>query len=304
MSYTDYLKRLKVNSPVIIDRRMSMPDASSYTWRKKLETSRVFDPTTHVITNVFDPGHSPVFNRKQIVSYKGTGFGGRVQDASTYTLTKSATAIGRDVFTLEKIQTNPKNVDGECLVRTPASQIVGEQGNADGNKIGLNMGYVSDCTPIFRPLTKSHLVDTIPEIKTRKVGYGRIPTRTGQGSDYGQNPLVCSTTSTTGTQKSAADPPGNEFGIADAKDLIPANLHSPRPLKNDFFNNITGPQVGGGNMPGQRAPKVGGALRKIPNVQGQHGFAGYSPTVPTPFVPPANAPAHLKINSPNHYVVR
>jgi hypothetical protein len=51
-----------------------------------------------------------------------------------------------------------------------------------------------------------------------------------------------------------------------------------------------------GNYPGQRAPKVGGALRKIPEVSGSHGFAGYSPHVPTPFVPPNYAPAHLKIN--------
>ena len=294
MSYTDYLKRMKANSPVIIDPRMQLPDASSYTWRKKLEASHVSKPTEHVITNVFDPGHSPVLNKKRIMSYKGTGFGGRVQDASTYTLGLGAGSIGHDKFSGPKIQTVPESVDGGCLVRTPASQVVNQFGNADGVTVGLNMGYVSTCTPIFRPLTKSHFVDTIPEIKTRKLGRGRFPIRNAQGTDYGQNPLFCASTSTRGTEK-------REDGTAIPKDEISSNLHSQRPKKTPFFDNISGPQTGGGHMPGQRAPKVGNALRKIPVVDGNHGFAGYAPHVPTPFVPPANAPAHLKINKPNHY---
>jgi len=275
------MRRLKANSPQVIDIQMRMPDASSYTWRKKMEASSVFQPTNHVINNVFDPGHSPVLRSRAAQSFKGTGFGGRVQDASTYTMGVSATAVGRDNFTGPRIQTVTVRPDGTCLSTPPASQVVSEEGNFDGSTSGLNMGYKQTCAE-FNPLTKSYFVDTIPEIKTRKIGHGAVPVRNSIGVDYGQNEINCVTTSTSGAD-----------GV---KDNIPVNLHSTRPAKTPFMNSISGPQVGGGNYPGQRAPKVGGALSKIPEVSGSHGFAGYSPHVPTPFVPPNYAPAHLKIN--------
>lgn len=296
MSYTDYLNRKKINTPSVIDTQMRLPDASSYTWRKKLESSRFFNPTDHVITNVQDPGHAPNFHQKQINKYKGTGFGGRVQDASTFTMTRGATAIGNDNFTGGRIQTVTINSSLQCLTLPPASQVVDEYGNSNGVRTGLNMGYVTDCTAAFQPLTKSYFVDTHPDIQTRKVGFGVVPTRNNVGVDYAQNAIAGnpSTTMTSGVKK-------NADGSLVPKDDVPFNSYSARPKKEDFLTGVLGDQVGGGKYPGQRAPKVGGALRKIPEVTGQHGFAGYSPHVPTRFVPPNNAPAHLKINDPNRY---
>ena len=292
MSYTDYMNRKKINEPRVIDTQMRLPDASSYTWRKKLESTRIFRPTDHVITNVQDPGHAPNFHQKAVASYKGTGFGGRVHDASTYTLSRGASAIGHDNFIGGRIQTVVLNSSGKCLATTPASHIVGEQGNADGSVAGLNMGYVTTCAVAFRPLTKSYFVDVLSEIKTRKIGYGNVPVRNCVGTDYGQNEIMGhpETTMTSGIKK-------NADGSLVPKDEVAHDLHSPRPVKTDFLTGVLGDQVGGGH----RASKVGGALRKIPEVRGQHGFAGYAPRVPTPFVPPSGAPAHLKINDPNHY---
>jgi hypothetical protein len=280
MSYTDYLNRKKINTPSIISTQIRLPDASSYTWRKKLGSTQIFNPTNHAITNVNDPGHSPNFHQKAVSSYKGTGFGGRVRDASTFTLSRSATSIGNDDFTRGRIQTVTTNASGKCLASTPASQIVNQNGNSNGSKAGLNMGYVTDCAAEFQPLTKSYFVDTHPDIKNNKVGYGRFPVRTGRGVVYPQNPILTTTTNTSGVAE----------GVSKAE--VPHNLYSARPAKEDFLTAISGPQSGGGSYPGQRAAKTGGALRKILEVTGQHGFAGYAPTVPTRFVPPNNAPPH------------
>jgi hypothetical protein len=292
MSYTEYLRRSLANQPKIIDTSMSLPDASSYTWRQKMKAGRQVRPTDHVITNVFDPSITPNLYTKKTMVYRGTGYGGKVQDASDWTLTRSVTAIGGDNFTSGKIQT------ACCSLRPPASQIINENGNAYGVKTGLNMGHVSTCAPVFTPQSKSYFVDTIPEIKTHKIGILPASGWNGaQDTHYGtQLPITtCKDTNTHGPQKLAS-------GLLLPKDEKSVMLHSARPNKLDFVTAITGPQISQNGAYG-RAPKVGNALRKIPYVEKHHGRAWGPRPVPSKFKPTTGAPAQLKINEPTHYFV-
>jgi len=177
MSYTDYLKRMAINTPRVIDTQMRYPDASAYTWRVKLAATAVNQRTAHVITNVQNPNPAPTMHQKQVMSYPGSGFGGRVQDASSYTLAQGASALNHDTFRASngtrRIQTVTTTSGGHCLTRTPASQVVSELGNAENKPssivertplAGLNMGYmrqrhggvqiagqVGQCTSEFHP---------------------------------------------------------------------------------------------------------------------------------------------------------
>jgi hypothetical protein len=323
MSYTDYLKRMAINRPVLIDSRMTFPDASSYTWRKKLEATSVNRRTDHVINNSQDTPAPRLFS-PMAMGFAGSGFGGKVQDASSFTLSRSATSIGNDVFSGfggQRHRTSTAAVV-QCLTRPPASQVVSELGNADGIRSGLNMGYtrqttatgatinnVGVCTAQFRPLTQSQFVDTIPELKTHKFGSAPQPatTQSAGGRQVVQNAIVCATTNTAGDTKSQTVVDANGVGVVGPKVTVPFNLHSEpphNPEKGKFITGIQGPQVGGGNIPGSRAPKVGGVsvIRK-----GQITHRGWatpsSNPYPYPRVPPRGAPAQLKINDANHYKV-
>jgi hypothetical protein len=291
MSYTEYLRRSQINTPKVIDTQMRLPDASSFTWRVKMGAGRISRPTDHVITNGDEPSVTPNFHTKKVMVYAGTGQGGRVRDASDWILSSSVSGIVHDSFTGGKIQVECGNV------KSPASQIVGESGNADGNKLGLNMGYVKeDCCTIFRPQSKTYFVDTIPEIKTHKIGIQPASAWNGAvGTMYGtQNAIVCSNTS--GAAKLSS-------GLLVPKDENTLNLHPAGPLKLDFVTAITGPQVSLNGAYG-RAPKVGDALRKIPYVERHHGRAWGPRPYPSARVPPSGAPAQLKINDANHYKIK
>ena len=268
------MKRLKINSPSVIDTKLKLPDASSFTWRTKMATSSVYRPTDHVMTNVQDPRVTPVLNSKQPIVYKGNGFGGKVQDASTYTLGLSARALGQDSFVGPKIVNGGGN-GNECRATPPASQVINERGNANRSTSGLNMGYLASCNgiftpgisavaPPFNPLTKSHFVDTIPDIKTNKIG---ISSRVGptQGS---QNPILCSNTNTEGNWN--------------AKDEVAPNLHSARPAKTDFATSPMGTQVSANGRFG-RAPKVGNALHRPKYSESHHGLASQPNPPPDKF---------------------
>ena len=317
MSYTDYLKRMAINRPVLIDSRMTFPDASSYTWRKKLETTSVNRRTDHVINNSQDTPAPRLFS-PEVMGFAGSGFGGKVQDASSFTLSRSATSIGRDVFSGPdggKHRTSTAAIV-QCLTRPPASQVVSEYGNADGSSAGLNMGYTSlnglpnqvgVCTQRFYPLTQSQFVDTIPDLKTRKIGSAPQPATEQSlgGRQVVQNPILCVTTNTAGDTKSSTDVDGNGIGVVGPKVTVPSNLHSEpphNPEKAKFITGIQGPQTGGGDIPGSRAPKVGGVsvIRK-----GQLTHRGWATPsrnpYPHPRVAPTGAPAQLKINDANHY---
>jgi hypothetical protein len=307
MSYTDYLNRMKINAPKVLDTQMRLPDASSFTWRTKMAATSVNRRTDHVINNVQDPSATPSMNSKRVMSYAGTGFGGKVQDASSFTMSLSANSLGKDIFTSGRIQTVTRNTAGTCLASTPASQVINERGNSDGAVAGLNMGYtringatnqVGLCTSIFYPLTESQFVDILPAIKTNKVGVQNASTWSGAvGSNSGaQNVIVCVNTNTSGNVKNAN---GTLVTKAEPARMLFSEPPTTMP-KALFVTSPTGPQVGGGYLNGSRAPKVGGAVPMVTRTINHRGWA--NPTrnpYPRQRVPPTGAPAQLKINKAN-----
>jgi hypothetical protein len=289
MSYADFLNRKRINSPNIIDQRRTFGDASSFINRTRLAAGIVRRPTDHVITNVSDPSVVPNMNSKKPTVYIGKGFGGKVMDASQYTATRGAAAIGADVFSPVKVINGAAN--GVNFVLPPASQVINRLGNADGKKKGLNLDHQATCA-IFKPQTKSYFVDTLPAIAMDKVG---VSAKSGTSKGV-QNTLTCTTTFTTGA-------PQNSNGTMVAKEVKIPNLHPKGPKKNDFLTAPTGPQISK-NGAGVRAPKVGGAvIHTFANVAKHHGKAWGPRPYPAQFVPPTGAPAQLKINSPMHYFV-
>ncbi len=253
-----------------------------------MKAGQVVRPTDHVVTNTQDPT-GPL---KRPTVYRGTGYGGAVQDASQWTLTRASTAVGRDVFSSTKVQT------ACCSLRPPASQVVNASGNADGVPVGLNLGYiVNECGTEFRPQSKSYFVDTLPAIQTHSVGILPASQWDGaKGTHYGtQLPLNCTTTSTKGAAKLAS-------GLLVPKSERMYPLHSKRPDKLDFVTAPTGPQVSQTGQYG-RAPKVGAARDRVPYVEAHHGRAWGPRPVPSRYRPVTGAPAQLKINDPKHYPV-
>lgn len=275
MSYADYLRTKQINAPKVLDKRMNLGDASTYTWRTKLATTNIRHPTNHVITNQSDPFLVQTGSKKPVV-YSGSGQGGKVQDASSYTLSLGSRSIGQDKFSSVK-QIVGGGSGNNCLASPAASQIINENGNFDHSKIGLNMGdVITKCPSVFTPLTKSHFVDTIPELQTHKVD--------------GSLPAGCTTTYTQGNWN--------------AKHEVSLNLHSARPPKTDFVTGVQGLQVSRNGAYG-RAPKVGGIVESkyLPNLPEHHGLAKGRNPVPSKFKPTTGAPAQKKIDGPQHYPV-
>jgi hypothetical protein len=317
MSYTDYLNRKKINTPQVIDTQMRLPDASSFTWRTKMAATSVLPSSTHVINNSQDTPAPRLFS-PAVMSYPGNGLGGKVQDASTFTLSRGARALGNDNFNLGRIVTVTRNSAGNCLTTTPASQVVNTNGNAEGSSAGLNMGYrdhtvngvvraneVGVCTHRFFPLTVSHFVDTIPDLKTHKIGTSLVNNGSRLGLDRAQNPITrCTTTNTSGEIKGTSRD-SNGINLPVPKSDVPYNSYSARPFNPErgaFITGIQGPQVGGAELPGGRADKVGGAVPRVNHAINHRGWAGRTRNpYPRQFVPPNNAPAHLKINDATHY---
>lgn len=287
---SDYLRRKQINAPVIKDTQMRNPDVSSNIWRTKLAVSSVNGVGNHALNEVFDPSKTATSARiSKVQSFKSTGFGGRNQDVSTYVLTKSATSIGTDNFRRGKLQsvtTGGALIAGtRCLTTTPASQVVGEYGNAETQStkvlpgLGLNMGYMrqqrSDgavidnigmCNTRFTPQVQSQFVDYLPDIKRGLGAQSREDWRGERisGTHYGsQMPFVCPSGSVF-TQ-------GNEKISHLADGLVPkevTRIDKPdRPHNSEFAvlqTAPTGSQVGTSNLLGTRATKVGAAMRKIP----------------------------------------
>jgi len=293
MSYTDYLRRKLINTPVVLDTQMRLPDASSFTWRTKL-ASTIVDTRTHAINNGFDPSSTP-YLRREVQSFPSNGFGGRVPDASTYTMGRSWRALENDNFSLNRIQTVPLNASGGCLTRPPASQVVSQNGNSDGSVAGLNMGYVTTCNDGFNPLTKSYFVDTIPDLKTRKIGVQSRDPHDNLGRQIVQNTINCTTTNTSGASTYTREIPYNSYS-APPKNSIGSGANL---VYGKFVTSRTGPQTGGGNTPGSRAPIVGGVSVKPKGSITHRGWAApLRNPYPHPRVPPNNVPPHLRLNGP------
>jgi hypothetical protein len=266
MSYADYLRTRELNKAVIFDRRQRLGDASNYIQRTKLANSWIRRPTDHVINNQSDPFVPNPSKSKAPRSFVGSGAGGRVQDASLFTLSRGARAIGADIFS------STKTVQRElvpCADRaTPAPSLVVANGlNFDGNRGGdynpvsnsfggLNSGYAEPCS-LFRPLGNTQLVVRNPVLDRLGV-QARSAWNGAAGTHYGsQNPLSpnCITTLTTANHSVKLIPHGN--------------LNS-RPLKTDFRTSITGPQVSANGAYG-RPGKLGGALARTKYIEQHHG---------------------------------
>jgi hypothetical protein len=251
MSYADYLRTQQINRPRIIDRRMALGDASTFIERTKLGASWIQGSTDHVINNQNNPFIPNPSTLKIPARYSGSGAGGRVQDASSYTLTRGARSVGADTFLPQK------TIEAYCVRATPApSLVVGAGGNTDGQTVGLNQGYQAPCS-LFRPQGNTQLVVRNPALDRLGV-QSREQWDGAPGSHYGtQNPLSPNCTSTMTTANHAVK-------------LIPhGNLNS-RPVKADFRTAVMGPQVSQDGSYG-RPGKLGGALRRIPYVEKHHG---------------------------------
>lgn len=266
MSMTDYLRRKQINAPVVKDTQLRSSDVSGITWRQRLAVNSQSNIGGHAINNVFDPSTTGTsIKQRAVQSFKG-GFGGRNQDVSTYVSTLAATSIRADNFTGGKLQTDTLGSASGCLTTTPASQVVSELGNAQGDSSGLNMGYtlckfgLPGSRP-FSPQTQSQFVDYLPGIKylgvqSRETWDGARGTTPGS-----QNPLYCASAFTSGNAKTSHLAGG----------LVPkevTRIDKPDRPYNAAFAVLqtarTGEQVGTSNLGGTRATKVGGAMRKIP----------------------------------------
>jgi hypothetical protein len=259
MSYADYLRTRQLNQAVIFDRRQRLGDASTFIERTKLGASWIQRPTDHVINNQSDPFLPTAVrvdqaNRKKPTVYPGTGAGGRVQDASSYTLTRGARSISQDYFS------STKTVQREsvpCAIRaSPApSLVINGNGNFDGIRIGLNQGYQAPC-PLFQPQGNTQLVVRNPVLD--RIGVTSRETWDGApGSSYGvQNTtLPCTTTMTTANH---------------AVKLIPHGNRNSRPVRPDFRTAVSGPQISQDGSLG-RPGKVGGLVARPRYIEKHHG---------------------------------
>jgi hypothetical protein len=249
MSYADYLRTQQINRPRIIDRRLALGDASTYTERTKLGASWIQGSTNHVINNQNNPFVPNPSTSKMPIKFAGSGAGGRVQDASSYTLTRGARAVGADTFLPAKI------TEAFCVRATPApSLVVNANGNFDGKKVGLNQGYQAPCT-LFQPQGNTQLVVRNPALDRLGV-QSRESWNGAPGTHYGsQNTFNCASTMTDANHLVKLIPHGN--------------LNS-RPVRADFRTAVMGPQVSQDGSLG-RPGKLGGALRRIPYIEKHHG---------------------------------
>jgi hypothetical protein len=249
MSYADYLRTQQINRPRIIDRRLALGDASTYTERTKLGASWIQGSTNHVINNQNNPFVPNPSTSKMPIKFAGSGAGGRVQDASSYTLTRGARAVGADTFLPAKI------TEAFCVRATPApSLVVNADGNVDGQTVGLNQGYQTPC-PLFQPQGNTQLVVRNPALDRLGV-QSRESWNGAPGTHYGsQNTFNCASTMTDANHSVKLIPHGN--------------LNS-RPVRSDFRTAVMGPQVSQDGSLG-RPGKLGGALRRIPYIESHHG---------------------------------
>lgn len=262
MSYADYLRTEQINRPRIFDRRERLGEASNYIQRTKLGASWIQGSTNHVINNQNNPFVPNPSTSKMPIKFSGSGAGGRVQDASMFTLTQAARSVKEDKNRFSSVKT----VQEYCVRASPAASLVVKNGlNYDGLKGGdfngtdfggLNTGYQVPC-PLFQPQGNTQLVVRNPALDRLGVT-SRESWDGATGTNYGvQNPIstTCTATMTTANHSVKLIPHGN--------------LNS-RPLKADFRTSIMGLQTSVNGAFG-RPGKLGGALRRIPYIEKHHG---------------------------------
>ena len=262
MSYADYLRTQQINRPRIFDRQQKYGDTSNFIQRTKLANSWIQGSTNHVINNSFNPFIPNPSTSKMPMKFVGSGAGGRVPDASLFTLSRAARSIKEDVNRFSSVKT----VQEYCVRATPAASIIVNNGlNYNGlpggdwtgsDYSGLNSGYTEPCT-LFRPQTASHLVVRNPAldrlgVQPREAWSGLADTHYGS-----QNPLspTCTSTLTTANHLVKVIPHGNAYS---------------RPPGTDFPTSRTGPQVSPNGAFG-RPGKLGGVLARSKLVEKHRG---------------------------------
>lgn len=183
MSYTEYLRSKMAAQKKIVDTRENT-DASTYTWKLKIQNSAVYDPSRTVLTNVFDPWY-PTGKLQKVQSFPGSGLGGKVPDASSWTLYQGHSGAGA------ARKTGKVTLDGLCCANTQAPSLVVANGqNAYGQSLagvgytgvpaGMPRAVAGCCTAEphnAATLGPSVMVDTATGLKLKTVDPAECPSQ-------------------------------------------------------------------------------------------------------------------------------
>lgn len=285
MSYTEFLRRKAAAAPVVIDTTVRS-DASTITMRRRLQANREFFISARqgVINNVSDPSGTGTnsVNKRPTVTTKDSG--GRIPDASMFTA-----FVGGDAI----------NADGGVFQR--AQRYVANSNDA---------GSISRCVAIPGPVpytgTGAYTANMVPQNasnRTNTLENCRQPsTEPHIQNELGGSVFVDDTI----RLKHLTSCCVNNNDIAQAIHTHPANVphndYQARPLKGNggipVFAAVppgTGRKVGSYNFNRNRHLYVEKHHGNDLNVNPRR--------VPIKYQIPRGAPAHLKINDPNHYPV-
>jgi hypothetical protein len=272
MSYTEYLRRKAATSEKIIDYQPKKVDASQFITQQRLAASILFrlNGREGVINNVSDPsGTGTTSNLKQPQGVTKVA-GGYVPDASTYTAYLGGAAIGKDINGVPTLRNTkyvlPANIPTSLCTNTYLNGPAAPKSASDWTR------SQAPCTNCSEPHVASELGPALFVDNTIRL----------------KNLTGCCTND-----------------ITEANHTHPANVPhntrwAPRPLHGMGGIPVsTVPSPSDARKVGDRNP------RNIPYVEKHHGNDLFvNPRrVPTEFIPTNRAPAHLKINDPNHYPV-
>ena len=282
MSYTEFLRRKAAAAPKVIDTTVRS-DASTITMRRRLQANQEFFTSTRqgVINNVSDPSGTGTTSLLKSATVTTKLNGGRIPDASMFTAFVGGTAIGNDGGVFQTAQRYVANSNGAGSISACVT-IPNPTPSKNASQITLEK---KNC---WQPSTEPHVqhelsgplfVDDTIRLKHLT---GCCPTTDGNGLPINL-PI---------------NEPIHEHPVVPK--LNHSYVHHPRPLKgNGGIPVFTVSSPDDARKVGDRNP------RNIPYVEKHHGNdLNVNPRrVPIKYQIPANAPAQLKINEPNHYPV-
>lgn len=271
MSYTEFLRRKAAAAPKVIDTTIRS-DASTITMRRRLQANKEFFISTRqgVINNVSDPSGTGTTSLLKSTTVTTKESGGRIPDASMFTAFVGGGAI---------------NNDGGVF-QTPQRYV------ANSN----DAGSISACVVIPNPVASKNA----SQITLEKQNCIQPSTEPHVQNELGPALFVDNTirlkhlTSCCVTNNDIAKV------IHTHPTDVPHNDYQARPLKgNGGIPVFTVSSPDDARKVGDRNP------RNIPYVEKHHGNdLNVNPRrVPAKYQIPANSPAQLKINDPNHYPV-
>jgi hypothetical protein len=283
MSYTEFLRRKAAAAPKIIDTTVRS-DASTITMRRRLQANREFFTSTRqgVINNVSDPSGTGTTSNLKATTVTTKTSGGRIPDASMFTAFVGGDAISSDGGVFQT-----------------ARRLVANSNTA---------GSISSCVAIPDPVpytgTGAYTANMVPQNasnRTNTLESCRQPSTEPHIQNELSGPLFVDDTIRLKHLTSCCV---NNNDISQAIHTHPANVphndYQARPLKgNGGIPVFTISTADDARKVGDRNP------RKLPYVEKHHGNdLNVNPRrVPIKYQIPRGAPAHLKINDPNHYPV-